>query len=321
MGYQNEKNIVDDSFDTIKEFVACNSEAQIIKFICENFAQWAQETPRDILIPVLNFHKRFRFWGNFDLDTDDITMVSNRARMLKERWTDIEELYHTLSDFRSKHILVMILENWLSFSFDKISKVKEAVYEQYFDMDLFPCDEKEIFVDLGAYEGDTAESYRSTYGLKAYNKIYCYEIVEDNIRKIKEKFAKDSRIIVRPVGVSNKTGVMYLSDNGTVNAQSLKEQGKNKVNTVTLDQDIKDKITFLKMDIEGEEKNAIEGARNHIQRDCPKMAISIYHSNEDLVDIYLKIKEIQPAYDFYLRYYGSDYCPTDYILMCVPKRM
>ena len=73
------------------------------------------------------------------------------------------------------------------------------------------------------------------------------------------------------------------------------------------------------MDIEGSEKKAIIGAKEHIKKEFPKMAISIYHSNSDLVEIYKLIKDLQPNYKFYLRYYGLKYFPTDYILYCIPN--
>ena len=78
MEYKNKINIVDDSFETIKQFLKYSTEEEIIKFICENFTQWAQETPQDILIPVLNFHKRFKFGGNFDLDKNNIEIPFNQ---------------------------------------------------------------------------------------------------------------------------------------------------------------------------------------------------------------------------------------------------
>lgn len=213
----------------------------------------------------------------------------------------------------------MILENWLTFQFQRINKVKEHNFKSYFDMDLLKTDEDEIFVDLGAWNGDTIDDYIMTYGNNKFKKIYTYEILKSNVDILKQKFSHDNRIIIRPVGVSDKKGTMYLSDNGTSDAQALAKEGKNEVETVTLDEDIAEKITFLKMDIEGAERDAILGAKKHIKEDVPKLAISIYHSNEDLLYIYNLIKNIQPNYDFYLRYNGLPYFPTDYILIGVPK--
>ena len=316
---ENAMNIIDREFNIIRNFVKDRNESELIMFICENYNNWVREIPEDLAKYIINFHKRFRFWGNFDPENEDIELIRQRSKILKEKWKLIETLYEELSDYRSKSVLIMILENWLSFYFTRIEKVKEKTFPSYFDMDLISISNEEIFVDLGAWKGDTIDDYIQTYGSESFKKIYTYEIVEDNVKILENKFGKDSRIIIRPVGVSDKKGIMYLSDNGTSDAQSLLNSGNIKVETVTLDDDIKEKITFLKMDIEGAEKNALLGAKNHIKNDLPKLAISIYHSNDDLIDIFKLIKEIQPNYRFYLRYNGLPYFPTDYILICIPS--
>lgn len=60
------------------------------------------------------------------------------------------------------------------------------------------------------------------------------------------------------------------------------------------------------MDIEGSELKALEGAKNTIQRNNPKLAISIYHKYEDIIELPLKILELEPEYKFYLRHYSTD---------------
>ena len=312
------RNVSDREFHIIKSFVEDRTEAELILFICENFNSWVKDIPKDLADYIITFHQKYRFWGNFDPEKEDIELIQKRAAVLKNRWGLIEEFYHSLSDFRSKDILIMILENWLSFHFGRIQKVKEYNFKSYFDMDLLKVSEEEVFVDLGAWKGDTIDDYMATYGKSRFKKIYSYEILKDNIDLLEKRFSEDKRIIIRPVGVSDQKGIMYLSDNGTTDAQALVEEGKTRVETVTLDEDIEEKITFLKMDIEGAEKAAIRGAKRHLQEDKPKLAISIYHSNEDLVDIFWLIRQIQPDYKFYLRYNGLPYFPTDYILIGVP---
>lgn len=311
-------NLCDREFNVIRTFVAERTEEELIMFVCENFNSWIKDIPKDLSEYILGFYKKFHFWGNFEPEKEDISMIQERAGILKNRWGQIEEFYNSLSDFRSKSVLIMILENWLSFYFGRIEKVKEHNFKSYFDMDLLQVSEEEVFVDLGAWRGDTIDDYINTYGADKYKNIYAYEIVDDNIELLKNKCRYDKRVIIRPVGVSDKKGIMYLSDNGTSDAQSLSESGTTEIQTVTLDEDIQEKITFLKMDIEGAEKSAILGAKNHIKEDHPKLAISIYHSNNDLLDIFNLISEIQPKYKFYLRYNGLPYFPTDYILIGVP---
>ena len=317
---QNERsmNITQREFNIIRSFVEERTEAELIMFICENYNKWIKEQSKELAEYILGFHKRFHFWGKFDPENGQIEMIEQRAGILKKRWNEIENFYNSLSDYRSKNVLVMILENWLSFYYGRIQKVKEHNFKSYFDLDLLAASPDEVFVDLGAWKGDTLDEYIQTYGSDNYKTIYCYEIIESNVQILRDKCRYDKRVIIRPVGVSDKKGIMYLSDNGTSDAQSLSESGTTEIQTVTLDEDIQEKITFLKMDIEGAEKSAILGAKNHIKEDHPKLAISIYHSNDDLLDIFNLIREIQPNYKFYLRYNGLPYFPTDYILISVP---
>lgn len=311
-------NLSDREFNVIRTFVQSRTEEEIIMFICERFNEWSNEVPKDLLEYVINFHKRFKFWGEFDPANQKIELILQRASILKNKWNEIEYFYESLSDHRSKDVLVMILENWLTFSFQRIKKVKENNFKPYFDLDLLKMDENEVFVDLGAWKGDTIDDYIKSYGTDKYAKIYTYEIVKENIDILEQKFSYDKKIIIRPVGVSSEEGIMYLSENGTTDAQALVTEGSKEIKTVTLDNDITEKITFLKMDIEGAERDAILGAQRHIKEDIPKLAISIYHSNEDLLQIFNIIKNIQPNYKFYLRYNGLPYFPTDYILIGVP---
>lgn len=310
--------VVDRIFLDIKEVVQQKNKSQLEGFIITNFREWIEETPSEIVLSVVDFYNQYQFWRKMDLKSNDISLIHQRVAILKDAWENIERFYNRLEDYRSKHVLIMILKNWLTFSYKDISRVKENCFTSYFDMDLLMCDENEVFVDLGAWRGDTIDDYRYTYGENCYKRIYCYEIEENNIKKLHERFDSIPNIIIRPVGASREKGVMYLSDNGTSDAQSLVSFGSKKIDTVALDQDITEKITFLKTDIEGAEQDAIRGAQEHIRNDKPKLAISIYHSNKDLFSIFELIEQIQPGYHFYLRYNGMPYFPTDYILIGLP---
>lgn len=72
---------------------------------------------------------------------------------------------------------------------------------------------------------------------------------------------------------------------------------------------------MIKMDIEGSEVKAIDGAKNHIIDDHPKLLISVYHNHEDIWKIPRMIEEICSGYTFYLRFYGSNIFPTEIVLI------
>ena len=80
----------------------------------------------------------------------------------------------------------------------------------------------------------------------------------------------------------------------------MNENGTIEVSVVPIDAvvDPADRITMIKMDVEGAELESLKGARKTIQRDKPKLAICIYHKPEDMTEIPLYIKELVPEYRF-----------------------
>lgn len=71
-----------------------------------------------------------------------------------------------------------------------------------------------------------------------------------------------------------------------------------------------DKVTFIKMDIEGSELEALRGAVNVIKRDKPRLAICIYHKPEDMYEIPFWIKETVPEYKLYIRHHTDGILET-----------
>ena len=73
--------------------------------------------------------------------------------------------------------------------------------------------------------------------------------------------------------------------------------------------------SYIKMDIEGAEMEAIQGAENIIKRNKPKLAICLYHKPVDIIEIPLLIHKINPQYKIYIRHYSN--CQTDTLLYAV----
>ena len=73
--------------------------------------------------------------------------------------------------------------------------------------------------------------------------------------------------------------------------------------------------TFIKMDIEGAELEALRGAQNIIKSNKPKLAICIYHSDQDMIDIIEYIHKLQPDYKIYLRHHSLYEAET--VIYCI----
>ncbi len=79
---------------------------------------------------------------------------------------------------------------------------------------------------------------------------------------------------------------------------------------ISLDSFLPGKVTFVKMDVEGAELEALKGSRKVIVQYRPKLAICVYHKKADLIEIPLFIKSLVPEYRLYIRHYGNSMCET-----------
>lgn len=84
-----------------------------------------------------------------------------------------------------------------------------------------------------------------------------------------------------------------------------------KIPSATIDDTVGNaEVTFIKMDIEGAEMPALQGAKKTILRCKPKLAVSVYHKPEDFVAIPKFIKSLRDDYKYYLRAYSRTGCET-----------
>jgi len=305
-------NQIDKKFKNLMKVIEMNEEQELFLSMKENYLQVNPETRKSIEA----FFLKFPYWGTLDYETNDFHTIECACKVLKENVKSFQEFYDDLEDYRSKTILFAILNNWYCYDFVTLNRVMERMYLHYFDLDIIPECKNEFFVDLGAYTGDTIDEFVSTYGVNSFEKIYAYEMSEDSIKVLKEKTKDFSNIIARNCAVSDTKGVGSVIENLESASANVLAEGEDIVIT-TLDEDIKDKITILKMDIEGSETKALLGAKKHITLYKPKLMISIYHGFEDVIQIYKLLKSWNLGYKFYLRYYGGPIFPTEIVLYAI----
>lgn len=321
-------NYVEKNFNELLENIEKSSKKKLVDKMKTNFAKWCSQAPEEYVNLVINFPPHF--WGEINPQKNKYAMFEDRANCLKSNSDDFAWLFEKLCDQRSKGVLYGILQYWMDMDTAKINQLRELQFPSYFDLDLVACTSEEVFVDAGAYIGDTAKEYIDTYGKDCYKKIYCYDIVSKNLRLAKETLKEYENVETRLAGVGSENGQMFLQDaeldEMVLNAASLKKSGGKSVPVVKLDDDIKEPITFLKMDIEGAEYDALLGAKRHITEERPKLAICLYHSNQDLWRLPRLIYSMCTSYKFYLRMYGptTNYFQpipfaSDYVLYCIPE--
>ena len=310
-------NYIDEKFySLISEFDKL-SFYETYTHIVRNF----KRIPVATQISLESYFNRYAYWGNFNMANENFEVFYKKAKVFKENAQDYIWLYENLADYRSKYLLYAILNNYYNFDFNSLKNATETIYKQYFDLNLLPKCKNEVFVDVGAYIGDTVQDFIQSYGVESYNKIYCYEITKNIFETLQTNLSDYTNIEYRNKAVSNTSSYVKVDENdfsASANKTVLSEDGQ--VEAVKLDDDIDEKITLIKMDIEGGEQDAIRGAIRHITQDLPKMFISVYHNNVDLIEIPKMISNITPDYKFHLRYYGGCVYPTEIVLVCLPKQ-
>jgi FkbM family methyltransferase len=244
------------------------------------------------------------------------TSFMDSLRDLKVNYIHYEWLYGRMSDDRSREVLALQLEFRLTTDFGALRKMTDKDIPQYFDKSIVSVDENEVFVDCGGFTGDTVQSYIDTFGEK-FKRIYTYEPSPINNEQCRENLKAFQNVVIRPFGVGDvsTTGKMSMNSSGSAFTNS----GSEEIGIVSLDEDITEPVTFIKMDIEGFEEKALWGARRHISEESPKLAICLYHYLSDIWELPLIINAINPNYDFYMRHY-YDKINWETVLYCIPKK-
>lgn len=191
---------------------------------------------------------------------------------------------------------------------EKISQYSES--PQYFPKSgVYKMGSDEVFVDCGAAAGDTFRQFvKKCHG--NYKKVICFEPENYNLYALNKLKTQWHDFHVIPKGVYDRDGVLFFAD-GALTGKII-ETAKNVNTTQTVSVQCIDSAkecedaTFIKMDIEGSEMKALSGAKETIKRNYPKLAICIYHSNEDLLDIPEWIHNLVPEYKIYIRQHIGD---------------
>lgn len=308
------KNGTDVEFLTLIEEIRSKSEIELIEHLKGKFAEMQQRGSVNYNTFV-DYFSRFPFWGELRPENDVYDALTGRIQSMKGHMEEFLWLYSHLADYRSKKTLLAILDNWLNLNFQLLPSVTENGF-MYFDQDLIPDGKDAVYVDLGSYAGDSVNKYIRAYG-ENYRKIHCYEVTPESIEHLNQSIQCYDQIEVHQKAVGSGNGTAYLHTNQDSAMNQVLEYGKTPVEVVSLDEDIKEKISFIKMDIEGSEQKALTGCSCHIRKEHPKLAIAAYHGYEDIWKLPRIIAELDPQYKFYLRNYGGNLIPTEFIIYAV----
>lgn len=249
--------------------------------------------------------------------------IDEYRKYLIENIENFKYLYSELEDDLSKKTLKNIIKGRLTGELRYFNEI--CVPNQYFCKDIVKLSKKELILDVGASHGDTLKEIKEiTNG--QFEHIYCLEPDKECFKKLNT--TKDELGLCN-VSTLNKgawditTKLSFLSDQGQGSSKVVETQEKTSyeeslytIETVSLDEIIKEPVSFIKMDIEGAELNALKGSKNIIKKYKPKLAICVYHKKEDFIEIFKYIKNLSPDYKIYLRHHQPS--GTDTVMYAIP---
>jgi len=301
---------VEPGFYDLMQMLGSMAEDEIYNHILSGFNAISPENQAGFE----KYLRSYPFWGALDVKNKVYDALRGRACVVKEHREDLIWLYERLADTRSKNVLFAIISSWVNFDYMMLGKYGERELPEYYHHDIFPPRDGEVFVDLGAYVGDSIAQFIKTYGM-TYKFIYGYEVASDTFLELEKNLKNVPNIDLRKKAAGAAPGSMFVEFLPDISASFVSDSGESEIEVVCIDDDITEPVSFIKMDIEGGEKDALIGCKRQIRENHPRLAICTYHGYDDIYAIPRLIDEIEPGYKYYMRYHGGDRTPTEYSLL------
>lgn len=244
---------------------------------------------------------------------------------------DDKKLFETLFKIRTNLLDVSVLEDYHLNKEKNRYQTRYLIKNQY--LDRINKDVIKVIIDAGLNDGLNVIAYKKL--LPNLQKVYGFEAVYDVVKKkYIEDFILDDKLEIVPfaLGDLNKKINFYINRNNF--GASFAEEITSKkvflspnlehriVDVVSMDKYCSEhniKPDLIKMDIEGSEMAALKGGINTITKNRPQLAISIYHSPEDFINIPLYLKENLENYKFRLGHYSPR--PSETIFYAIPNEL
>lgn len=236
-------------------------------------------------------------------EIDEFLKKSNRNAVIE----NLERTIDILADEESCRLLVRLIQEWVTNEYVYGQTDDLFTEPQYFPEEIIINDPGEVYVDCGAYTGDNIMDFLK-FSKGNFQKYYAFELSTKNYQELQKNVSEKwteyaDRFVLENRGVSDSTGVIKYEEHDE--GSQIGAGGNVDGEIVTLDDyfSLEEKVTFIKMDIEGVEMQALRGATRTISRNLPKLAICIYHKPQDLWEIPQFINKSWGQYDIFIRHH------------------
>ncbi len=216
----------------------------------------------------------------------------------RENIEDIERAYDLLADEKSRYVYDNIIKYKLSGRLDYLRSCYSGKDEVF--SDILRLGKEESYLDLGAYRGDTIDEFLYYTG-GSYSYITALEPDRKTFAKLKAHISGMKNVRIFRMGIWSEDRDMSF-EQSLGRGSNIGQSGQNDLAVTKIDTlYAARRVSYIKMDVEGSERQSIIGGINTIKRDKPKLNIAAYHRSEDIFSIPLLINSIEPCYKLYMR--------------------
>jgi FkbM family methyltransferase len=234
--------------------------------------------------------------------SDALTLFDHRS--------EIAALYGELADEPSKAAMSRWLSFRLSHRYDEMDRFVSPIYFP----DFLPTGSNDpfVFVDCGAYDGDTVEALVA-WRRGRPSRVIAFEPDSANFRRMEIRLSPliesgALAVDLRQTVVGASAGAIGFSQTGDESAHT-DPNGADRIAMSTVDNALGDsdqEAHYIKYDVEGSEAAALTGSQASIKSHGPMLAVSLYHRPEDLWTLPQMIRGWRPTYKFYLRAHAEE---------------
>lgn len=300
-------------------------------FTVERYDTLKARLGEDLLVVIAFASERDEVLAKFaELDAEQEVLAPHlplfdETELVSREWltkyaNELQTVYDLLVDEQSRKVFSATLNYKLS---GKINYLSDCTTQRVDDIRELLCPtQDEVYLDLGAYNGDTIRELGELTQWQ-WREVIAVEPDRRNCRKLRvladELAASNLPVEVHEAGIWDKEGELGFSDSGGRQSTFIGAE-KRTVPVTTLDAVAAGRAaTLIKMDVEGAEVQALTGGKETLQKFLPRLFIAAYHYDVDLFRLPLLLKAIAPQYEIYLR--KHPYVPAwELNFICVPQK-
>ncbi|MEM9399346.1 MAG: FkbM family methyltransferase [Verrucomicrobiota bacterium] len=248
-----------------------------------------------------------------NLDLLEISYWKGFEKDYQDYYADYQNLRKKFADSESLETFDKLVNFRLTYNLDFMNGFTRRAEDQYFEDFLRLRQEGEIFVDAGGFDGESSLEFVKR--CPNHHGIIVLEPDLDNRKKAQGALDHLSPIRFIAAGLWNEKCVLKLRSQGS--SSTIADDGDYEIQVDRLDDLIEQQVTFIKMDIEGAEREALLGASNTILTQHPTLAVCVYHRGDHYRVIPEIVLGIRDDYEIYLRHYTEGF--TETVMFFVPR--